>query len=141
MHDELILVGGDKYLLKAPAIKALTEMLQRNSNYITERYHTLCAIRDEQRSKENKMERDAASATNTSTRKGRAGGSGGVGAAAGAMGGRRAETEENLRLGATAECRGLETYTAMFCRRCFKYDCHFHGIYHPQSRMKVRCFR
>ena len=52
-------VGGDKYLLKAPAIKALTEMLQRNSNYITERYHTLCAIRDEQRSKENKMERDA----------------------------------------------------------------------------------
>ena len=34
------------------------------------------------------------------------------------------------------DCRGLETYTAMFCRRCFKYDCDFHGIYHPQSCIK-----
>jgi len=34
------------------------------------------------------------------------------------------------------QCRGLETYTAMFCRRCFKYDCDFHGIYHPQSSIQ-----
>ena len=118
VHDALILECGDKYQLTATALTAITEMLRRTSAYVTERYQTLCSERQELRDKQSK-ERDAASAASLASRKGR-GGLSGVGL--GAIG--------------ELECKGLETYTAMFCRRCFKYDCHFHGIYHPQSRMK-----
>ena len=105
--DELILLCGDKYGMSQAANMALARTLQRNGSYISERYASLCTERDELRAK---AEREA-----------------------GAVASKASSSQKDA---AALECRGLETYTAMFCRRCFKYDCDFHGIYHPQCSMK-----
>jgi hypothetical protein len=107
--DELILLCADQYGMPQAANAALTLTLQRSGSYISERYTSLCAERDELRAKSDKAEREAAAVSRGSSSK---------------------------KDAAALECRGLETYTAMFCRRCFKYDCDFHGIYHPQCSIK-----
>jgi hypothetical protein len=59
VHDELILLCGDKYEMKEAeaalargikeeAVAAITSTLHRTAAYVTERYATLCAERDEQ---------------------------------------------------------------------------------------------
>ena len=107
--DELILLCADQYGMSQAAMSALTLTLQRSGSYISERYTSLCAERDELRAKSDKAEQEAAALSRGSLSK---------------------------KDAAALECRGLETYTAMFCRRCFKYDCDFHGIYHPQCSIK-----
>ena len=35
--------------------------------------------------------------------------------------------------GKEGKSEGRDTYSTMFCRRCFVYDCGYHGICHPMS--------
>lgn len=127
VHDKLILLCGDKYNMTDVALVTASEMLSRSSSYLKERYEALCADRMEQQSKEPKAEMGATPADDTF-------GAGRLCAAI--VDGFHGASATGSSFQSAPECRGLETYTAMFCRRCFKYDCHFHGIYHPQSSMK-----
>lgn len=90
------------------AVAALADMLQRSASYLSERYAVLCAERAEQLEKEALVEREVAE-----TAAGAAGGAGRPGGATGS--GLKGDA---LKGASTAgECRGLETYTAMFCRQ------------------------
>lgn len=132
VHDKLILLCGDKYKMTDVALTTAAEMLSRSSGYVKERYVALCADRTEQQSKEKAEMDEADSDPSGAGRQCAALMNGLIGLGSDSA---KGASSHGTVTGAT-ECRGLETYTAMFCRRCFKYDCHFHGIYHPQSSMK-----
>jgi hypothetical protein len=106
VHDKLILLGGDKYKMTDVAVTALADMLKRSTSYLTERYAVLCAERTEQREKEALADRGVDEAAAGAGRPGGATGSG-----------LKGDALKGASAAAAAECRGLETYTAMFCRQ------------------------